>query len=219
MPRRDGDPHRDRVWRWVKRRWATVHPDWPLYEGHHDGGPFNRSAAVNTAARHAGDWDVAVIADSDLVIDAELVHDAVRAAADTGHLVIAFNVLAQLSASMTDQVLAGYDGSWQPGITTMLRDFSCGGLNAIARPLWDRLDGMDERFSGWGMEDVAFYRAAHTLSGASVRIEGVAWHLWHPPADHSEGGANPALLARYAAAAGDVDAMAAVLGERCGEFA
>ena len=50
VPRRADDGHRDELWRYARKRWEALFPEWPVFEGHHDVGPFNRSAAVNLAA-------------------------------------------------------------------------------------------------------------------------------------------------------------------------
>ena len=50
---------RDALWVFCRPWWHDRFPDWPIIEGHHVTGLFNRAAAVNAAARLAGDWDVA----------------------------------------------------------------------------------------------------------------------------------------------------------------
>ena len=47
VPRREDNGHRDKLWEYCRTRWESYFPDIPIYEGHHDAGPFNRSAAVN----------------------------------------------------------------------------------------------------------------------------------------------------------------------------
>lgn len=39
---------------------------------------------------------------------------------------------------------------------------------------------MDERFRGWGHEDVAFTCAAKVLYGMPAITKGFSYHLWHP---------------------------------------
>jgi len=58
-----------------------------------------------------------------------------------------------------------------------------GGLLVVSRAAWDRVGGYDERFIGWGHEDSDL----HTRLLAEAhwdRIEGQAWHLWHPRDPH-----------------------------------
>ena len=67
VPRRDDNGYRDELWAWTKAWWEREQSHMPIIEGYHTDGLFNRSAAINTAARIAGDWDVAVIIDADVI--------------------------------------------------------------------------------------------------------------------------------------------------------
>ena len=81
VPRRADGGHRDKVWAWCRRRWETLFPDVPIYEGHHDEGLFNRSAAINNAARAAdadGHWDLAIVIDSDVLLPLTQVRAAIN---------------------------------------------------------------------------------------------------------------------------------------------
>ena len=87
VPRRDDRGQRDALWRWCKARWERYFGDIPIYEGYHDEGPFNRSAAVNTAARMAdadGRWDLGIVIDSDVFLKVSSVRAAIDTAARTG---------------------------------------------------------------------------------------------------------------------------------------
>jgi len=50
VPRRADSGHRDSLWAFARAWWLQQHPDWPLFEGVHEYGPFNRAAAINQAA-------------------------------------------------------------------------------------------------------------------------------------------------------------------------
>ena len=78
VPRRGGYPDRDRLWAFCRTWWLNDFPDWEIHEGEGPEGPFCRSHAINEAATKAGDWDVAVIIDADVLLDPH----AVRAAVD-----------------------------------------------------------------------------------------------------------------------------------------
>src|SRR5688500_4221600 len=93
VPRREGFADRDRIWAWCKAWWSERHPDWPIFEGHHEAseGLFNRSAAVNRAAAKAGDWDVAVIIDADVICDVERTRKAAQMAHATGRMVLPYD--------------------------------------------------------------------------------------------------------------------------------
>lgn len=181
VPRRSDNGRRDRTWAWLRQRWEHEHPDWQLVEGHHDDGPFNRSAAINRAAETAGAWNVAVVADADTFVDPDALRAAVALAASSGQLVLAFTDFQALTQSMSDRVMDGFLGDWHPGIAYVLGG-TCSSMLAIPRELWDTAGGFDEGFVGWGAEDVAAWRVFATLGGGFHRLPGVCWHLWHPAA-------------------------------------
>lgn len=213
VPRREGFPDRDRLWSYARARWASDHPTWPIFEGHHDEheGPFNRAAAINRAAAAAGDWDVAVIIDADVLIDPHVVRSVVDTAACTGAMVVSGHERRMLSAKATEQILAGYHGSWDvPGFVRVSYFDQCSCCVGVSRALWDSVGGFDELHVGWGWEDVSFQYACQTMSGKRM-IEvshQPIWHLHHaPPKENNHQApttvANRARFDRYLQAHGD----------------
>jgi predicted glycosyltransferase involved in capsule biosynthesis len=49
----------------------------------------------------------------------------------------------------------------------------------VPRDLYEEVGGYDERFVGWGWEDLAFFWACATMAGYD-RVGGAVYHLWHP---------------------------------------
>jgi predicted glycosyltransferase involved in capsule biosynthesis len=93
------------------------------------------------------------------------------------------------------------------------------GVTAIPRGLWDAVGGYDERFVGWGWEDLSLWSACCALAGYE-RVPGPIYHLWHPRSwEQNEGSPdhprNQVLGERYLAAKHDREAMLAILAERC----
>lgn len=181
VPRRNDNGHRDALWSFCKQWWIDNHESMPIYEGHHEHGPFNRSAALNSASEAAGDWDVALIIDSDTISNPDSVQQAIKSAAITGGLVVAHDKRHMMSSRATTMILAGDRTNWQRrGMVqkTYLDSVSC--AVAVARKTWDALGGFDDRFSGWGFEDTAFHIACETITGLPIEIvPGDCFHLWH----------------------------------------
>ena len=195
-PWRTDDGPRAAVWRVCRSRWEALFPDWPVYEGRSPEGPFNRSAAINDAARQAGSWDVAVIIDADVMLRAGNVREAVRRAAETGRVTWAHRRWRGISEDATRR-LTRPDPIWaeaalgKGGVErsdldadidlivekTTPMSWSC--CIAIRRDAWERVGGFDERFVGWGFEDIAFQAATGGLVGWD-RVEGDVLNLWHP---------------------------------------
>ena len=142
-------------------------------------GPFNRAAALNRAAE--GSWDVAVVADADVVAEASQVEAAIARALETGRICFAFDVYQGLTAETTRRILSGRRARWSVGIRYRSKVHESS-LVAVPREAWDRIGGFDPGFEGWGQEDVAFAQAARILVGPPERVPGIVWHLWHPRA-------------------------------------
>lgn len=210
VPRRSDGGRRDNLWAWVKARWERDHPDWPVREGHHDDGPFNRSAAINQAARDAGDFDIAIVADSDSFVGHSQIEAAVDTCAATGQMTLAYDRFAYLSRAMSDQIMSGFEGDWTAGVEWALPG-TCSSMVIVTRAVWDESEGFDEGFVGWGGEDIAFSHKAQTFGGGLQRVPGFLWHLWHPPAVHASNDVWVPRCEEYAAVSYDPEAMHALM--------
>ena len=183
VPYRPDGGHRDRLWGFTRTWLERHHPGHSIHVGSSPDGPFNRSAAINEAARAAGDWDVAVVCDSDTVVPPTHLDEAVVAAHATGLLASALSSVVELTRRSTDLLLA--DGDIDPATLRKIRtrrkeDLTQSSVLAVPRMLWDAVGGFDEEFCGWGCEDNAFWIASTLVGGAKpLRMNGSAYHLWH----------------------------------------
>jgi hypothetical protein len=175
VPRRADGGRRDRLWAYCRDWWARS-VDVPIFEGHHDEGPFNRSAAINRAAKAAGDWQMAVIVDSDTIPEVGQLQGAVNHARLTNQMVVPFNDRRELTAGETERVLHG-----EPLAANMGSPYppAVSGVAVVSRRLWDVVGGFDEGFVGWGYEDTHFGEACERTGGRIVQIPGPLWHLHH----------------------------------------
>ena len=186
---------------------------WPTFFG--DGGDelFNRSQAINRAAART-DADVFIIHDCDILLaNPQQAVDASLIAMSETSYVVAFSTLKVLDWEATHAVHKGASVTEQPVLEQVRRIW--GNCFAISRTLFDQVGGFDERFRGWGAEDIAFLNACSTFGGKH-RVMGDAYHLRHPEPvkDHASLTDNYALGARYAQADGDREAILALIGER-----
>lgn len=184
VPRRDDGGLRDRLWEFCRtERWGKLMPQYPIFEGYHYDGPFNRAAAINVAAAAADldqdrPWDVALIIDSDVLPSPEAVAEIVTLAYDTNRMCVSHNRRVMLSQRMTRRVLNGDVGSWESPTQRVWED-SCSCCIAVSRTLWDMVGGFDEGFIGWGFEDSAFAHLAKQ-AGPIHYHDSTLYHLWHP---------------------------------------
>lgn len=204
VPWRTDNGHREKLWRYVRSHLERRH-DYPIFEGISPLGPFNRAAAINDAARRAGDWQVAIISDADTIVTADQLEDAVDLAAATGRLVAAFTTVTELDKATTMRRLLG--NTTGPQTVVRIRNgehVTRSSVLALTRPLWDRVGCFDEQFVGWSAEDEAFWAACTIHAGEPLRIDGTATHLWHrsvkPSWTDPQYQANQRRWKRYAAA-------------------
>jgi hypothetical protein len=213
VPRRPDGGHRDSLWEFCRPRWEQSFPSWDIVEGEHLDGPFNRSAAVNAAAAAAGDWDVAVIIDSDVVVDPRAVESAVRVAQLTGQMTVSHDTRIMLNKVGTNKVMRGFRGNWWQRTmvdTTFSDSVSCSVV--VTRELWDACNGFDERFVGWGYEDTAFRITAEAIAGPILKTGAEVYHLWHPVSEEAGDNsptrlANRRHLATYQSARWDTETL------------
>ena len=177
VPWRSDHGRRQELWEAARAHWQAAFPALPIVEGDVPGELFNRAAAINAAA--AGDWDVGVILDADVVAAPEQVAQAIDVARSTGRLTLAFDLYLGLNKPTTDRYLEGRREHLERGVRFRSKVHESS-IVVVPRALFDALGGFDTRFdSGWGQEDVSFCHAARVIGGGVERVSGNVWHLFH----------------------------------------
>jgi hypothetical protein len=175
-----------------------------------------RNLGVRLAER--GGYDVAVLADADTLPEREPLLAAIEAAQTSGRVHLPYTEYRSLRADGTAQYWAGTPLEDCNHLTVAA---ACSGVFVTTPATWWSVGGQDERFRGWGMEDVAFLVAHRTLLGSDpVRHDGRVYALHHESATKHgpQYDANVALYQRYLVAAetGDPDAVwALAIGPGC----
>ncbi len=224
VPRRNDHGWRDELWCFVRSRLEAELPDWPIYEGHHDDGPFNRAAAINAAAEEAGGWDVAYITDSDTLAPVDALAIGAELAADTGYMVNCHDLRVMLNERATRRIITGRaspGADWRKAswVERIWYESPSSGV-MVRHDLFDRAGRFDESFVGWGHEDSAFRYACETVSGSPMlRVARDTYHLWHPESPEVDPRtptrrANMRRLDLYRAAAGNVAKIDRLTGGR-----
>jgi len=202
IPWRDtGDPYRKRNVDYVSQYLADI--TGRVVKGLDGETPtqaFSLPAARNAVVNEARRWGTpkVIICDADTIPSKESLEEAVRQVDDDG-IILPFDLYRALSDRDSQRLIAGADPDTLPDIGTL--DWSVGGVCVTTISGWDALGGQDERFTGWGCEDIAFSLVATALGRPLRRVNGTIHHLWHPravnPSDASYK-ANERLLQEYA---------------------
>jgi len=205
----------DRIANLARTRQQYEALGWEVAISDHDGDPFSRSRAINQAAAfEVADADVLFIADCDILIpDLSQLLESSRLALEGDRYVVSFSHLRVLDWPGTEKVRAGFPPDPAHEIESVSLIWGC--AFAISRTLFDRVCGFDERFVGWGAEDIGFLVSASTMGGDKQRVYGEAWHLAHPTNEERDNlGENNALASRYRGCDGDPECMRMILAER-----
>jgi glycosyl transferase-like sugar-binding protein len=215
-----GDLYRARVRDWVEGYWSSAFPGAEFLIGADHREPFNRSACFNRGAERAS-GDIIVTIDADCVINPAIVLEGAALVSGKAAWVVPWRSCFRLTEAATLEVLdqepGGYRspriparGTWdgrEPGIGLKFGGF----CNVVPREAWELLGGMDERFQGWGSEDIGFSLALDTLWGPHLVPPVDAVHLWHHR-PMSRGTMNPALEIAYWQATGRPEEMRKLVG-------
>jgi hypothetical protein len=187
VPRREDHGRRDELWHFTKTWLAKHHPEFKIFEGGAPEGPFNRGAALNAAAKAAGDWDVAIVHDGDNIVSPAKLIEAVDRAVSTQLTHIAHDTYMYLDRESSDSLLASPDGPWwpRPQIDDLNRGYApylihkhVSGVVVVPRSVWDATDGFVE-LTGWGSEDSLHIVLCNAFGGGVRWLSGTALHLWH----------------------------------------
>jgi hypothetical protein len=172
--------------RWL---WDNIRPElerfgWPIYVGTCEG-KWSRAPAVNDAARQAGKWDVAFIADCDTIPEHDGILRAVEWVCSTGGGARPHAERYMLSGE--GSLVALQRGVQYLEKKHFLKQWAGGGLDVVTRDAWDTVaalypnqDGaFNEAYAGWGYEDSEFH-VRLVVTSRWDRLPGQAWHLNHP---------------------------------------
>lgn len=196
IPFSSNDPQRKANLKWLLKYWKCKLPYAEVIVGRSKKGVFCKGAAINDAVRRSSGKVLAVL-DADAYLD----HRVVRRCANRileelshGHHLwyVPYRHLYRLRKGITRKILKS-----DPCNPLKLPEHPCdkdasnkghqvkyghryAAMAAIfPREAYDIIGGCDERFRGWGGEDVALLRALDTLWGRHKTTNNSIYHLWH----------------------------------------
>lgn len=240
-----GGRERAQSFNWLRDYWQAQLPLAEYIVGRDDSVPFCKTAAVNDAASRAT-GDILVILDADAYMDPAVLEESasdIRLAAHKGYplWLIPYRRLFRLTARVSSLVMESSpsnplhipmpppatwvegEGTYYGGDATRRGHWFAAMVQVLSRDAFDTVGGMDERFRGWGGEDVSFMRSVDVLFGRHKTLNRAVYHMHHPRISavsrrqwygQDPQQTNGQLVARYARAARDPEAMRALLDER-----
>jgi hypothetical protein len=197
VPFRADFPERWRNWSWLRQYWADELPEAQVIMGTNTATPFCKTNAVNNAFGKAT-GDIIVILDADCYISGDSIREcatAIRKARRNGRKLwfIPYRRFYRLSEPASVRLLASDpadplrfgDPPPPPDLDIPPASASFGHwfgalIQVMPREAFIAAGGMDERFSGWGGEDISFMHAVDTLFAKHRTFNGPVYHIAHP---------------------------------------
>lgn len=217
IPWKDGCDDRARALEWVFDRYRAEHPDWLVTVAPAPEGRWCKGAAVNRVVRRDGP-PIVIVADADTWTSG-LPEAVDRVASGVAPWAIPHDHVLRLTAAATRDLLdtgAVSSDLDQPAY----RGVAGGGFVILPRRLAREVP-LDERFTGWGQEDMSWAVALHVLAGPAWRGDHDLIHLWHEPQQRQDrkvgSPEGQQLFRRYIAARKDPALMRALIEEGAGQ--
>lgn len=223
IPYRNDYGYRERIINYNICRLRRLLPDAQIIVQDAKDSIFNRSQARNIGASKSY-RKYLLLLDADTVFNVgQIVKGIEIIKAGVAPWVIAYQDYYSLTEAASMKLMNMDDpcielGEPQAG-EFMFKLKSFAGVLLMEKKVFDEVGGYDERFIGWGYEDNAFKDKMDTLHGSFQRVDGRAYHLWHPRSEEENFGqpnieANEMLYNRYGKAKGRPDLMRKLVHEQ-----
>lgn len=189
IPFRGDNGQRDIVWAHCRKLWEALPVELVIGTDPHPERPFSFARGINDAARKAT-GDIYIVFGADQIPEWERIEWAVEQLG-THQWCALYADTAGYDQTATTAIMNGYSpervqhGSWAP---------FCTGIIGIRAESWINFD---ERFEGWGGEDVAWRMTLEALYGPTPDPTGTLKCLYHEPASKAHTENNYALIGEY----------------------
>ncbi len=195
IPFSSTDPLRKRNFKWLLEYWKCQLPEAEIIIGKSNSKIFCKGEALNNAVRKST-GKVLVILDADAYLSGKVIDRCATRILEEldNHLwYVPYRRLYRLNKSVT-RLITDSDpcNTWMPihpvepkWIENAGHSIKYGNrygamIMMFPREAYYTIGKFDERFKGWGGEDVALLRALDTLYGKHKTTDNDIFHLWHP---------------------------------------
>lgn len=234
------DHIRRRNFRWLLRYWRHELPHAEIIIGKSNSKVFCKGEALNNALKRSR-GKILVVLDADALLEGRTIErcaDRILEELHRGHHLwyVPYRHLYRLTRQETERIIHSdpkhpYRPHTPPPNSCIENqgDFAKYGARYAAmvtifpREALKYIKCFDERFKGWGGEDIALLRALDTLFGKHKTVRGAVFHLWHPFHGHTykervwdnqeNPNANSRLANKYNAATRSPHRMGIIVGE------
>jgi hypothetical protein len=194
IPFSSSNPDRKANFDWLLKYWSHELSEAEVVIGESKGDIFCKGEALNDAARKSK-GKILVILDADAYLSGDIItYCAIRMLEEEKNNLwyVPYRRLYRLTKSITEQITnSDPSNPYRPTLPIEDKDIENHDkirygnrygamIMMLSRKAYNFLGGFDERFKGWGGEDVCLLRALDTLYGKHKTIDADIFHLWHP---------------------------------------
>jgi glycosyltransferase involved in cell wall biosynthesis len=188
------DPSRIANIEWLKKYWKHELPEAELVIGSSYSEVFCKGQALNNAAAKAK-GRIFVVLDADAYLPGSIIREAANLILENRKnnlWFVPYRELFRLSREISERILRS-DPRYPHRPSACKENIQPNSENTVRygrrfaamimmfhRDAYKLIGGFDERFKGWGGEDVCLMKALDTLYGKHKSINSRIFHLWHP---------------------------------------
>ena len=192
-------PSRVAAFEYVCKRYRALFPEAKLYFGDMPGEKWNMSGSRNIAVDAAinDGCEVILVSDADVEPEKYSIEKAITNTLAEGVIFLPYTETYFLTAEVSESWITGEMPLIEAVRVSQVYRNQIAGAYVITPAIFKKLNGWDERFVGWGFEDLAFLDAHETLIGPVKRAHGVLISLFHQDRDKSNVDSNETRYADY----------------------